>query len=120
MRQNPKLVLLLFVVLLLNACGGYRLVRPEEVEWPTYEARAVPIPERCTELIRRAAEQGMETLREVESREVQFCQQQQLVRAQEEEAAAARLEAHAAAANFALRVTVFAIGGVVAILAWAF
>jgi hypothetical protein len=57
---------------------------------------------------------------DAEAREVLFCQQQQIIRTQEEEAAAKRLEAHAAAARFALQTATFVITSVVAVLAWVF
>ena len=45
---------------------------------------------------------------------------QREARAQEEEAAMKRLEAHADAANFALRVATVVLGATIATLAWLF
>lgn len=108
------------LALLLAGCGPYRLIRPDEIPVPNYEARAVVVPEKCDTLIQRAAVQGMGGFTEAESRELGFCQQQQLIRAQEEEAAARRLEAHAETANFALRLTAYSITALVALLTWVF
>lgn len=110
----------LALALLLSGCGQYRLIRPEEVTVPDYQPREVLVPERCDTLIRRAATQGMAGFSETEAREVSFCQHQQMVRAQEEEAAAKRLEAHAQTAEFALRATVVTVGALIAVLTWIF
>ena len=115
-----RLAPLMLVLLLSSGCFGYRLMRPEEIEIPNYDPRPVVIPERCEPLIARAAETGMTNVSEADARMVLFCQQQALLRAQEEEAAARRLEAHAEAANFALRVALAVLGATFAILAWAF
>ena len=112
--------LLLCLISLLSGCFGYRLIRPEEVEIPSYEPREVLVPAECDALIRRAATQGMDRLTEAESRAASFCQHQQIRRAQEEEAAARRLEAHAATAGLALQVTTVAVGTLVAVLTWIF
>ena len=112
--------LLLALVMLLAGCGPYRLIRPDEVTVPNYEPREVLVPEKCDTLIRRAAVQGMAGFTEGETRELAFCQQQQVIRAQEEEAVARKLEAHAEAANLALRFTVVAVGALVAVLTWVF
>ena len=104
----------------LSGCSQYRLASLDEVEIPNYEPRPVLVPATCDALITRAANEGMSLFTETEAREALFCQQQQIIRAQEEEAAAARLEAHAAAARFALQTATFVIGGLVAILAWVF
>lgn len=113
--------LLLVVLLLAQAgCFGYRLVRPEEIDLPSYEPREVPIPAECDALIRRAGTSDPGRLTEAEGRALSFCQNQQLIRAQEEEAAARRLEAHAQAANFALQVTTVVVGALIAVLAWVF
>ncbi len=105
---------------LLGGCFGYRLVRPEEIEIPSYEPREVLIPAECEPLIRRAATEGAARLTPGEANMLSFCQHQQLVRAQEEEAASRKLEAHAAAAGFALQVTTVVIGTTIAVLAWLF
>lgn len=120
MRCFRPLLLLLGLPVLLNGCFGYRLIRPDEVTLPSYEAREVPVPAECDTLIRRAAAEGMARLTDTEAKTVGFCQNQQIRRAQEEEAAARKLEAHTAAAGFALQVTTVVIGGAVAVLAWLF
>lgn len=116
MRSLCRL-LLLTLLLPLGGCFGYRLIRPDEVRAPSYEPREVLIPAECERMIRRAAE-GAVILTEAESRSVSFCQHQQIVRAQEEEAAARRLESHAAAAGLAVQVTTVVVGALVAIIAW--
>lgn len=103
-----------------GGCFGYRLIRPEEIEVPSYEPRLVLIPERCDTLITRAATSGLEGMDPGEARMVNFCQTQQLVRAQEEEAVARKLEAHAETASFALRLTTVVVGATIALLAWVF
>lgn len=102
-----------------TGCFGYRLMRPEEIEVPSYEAREVAVPERCGVLIQRAVTAGTQGMEPQEVEMLGFCQHQQIIRAQEEEAAARRLEAHAAAASFALRLTTVIVGGLIAVLAWA-
>lgn len=103
----------------LPACQGYRVVRPGDIQVPSYEARAVAIPAECDALVQQAAA-GVTTLSEAQSRSVEFCQNQHLLRAQEEEAASRKLEAHAQAASFALQLTTVVVGATVAILAWVF
>lgn len=120
MRPLRPALAALALALPLNACAGYRLIRPEEVPVPNYEPRPVLIPDQCDTLIRRAAEGGMRGFTEAEANMVSFCQQQQLVRAQEEEAVARKLEAHAEAANFGLRVVTVVVGATIAILTWVF
>lgn len=121
MRTHPlRSALALGLLLPLSGCFGYRLVRPEEVQVPSYEPREVAVPAECDTLVRRAATEGMSRFTEAEARTVSFCQHQQLLRAQEEEAASRKLEAHAAAAGLALQVTTVVVGAVVAVLAWAF
>jgi hypothetical protein len=115
-----RLVAVLFALVLFNGCMGYRLMRPEEIDIPSYEPRPVVIPVECETLIGRVAAQGMAAVTEPESRMVLFCQQQYIIRAQEEEAALKRMEAHANAANFALRVATVVIGATIAILTWFF
>jgi hypothetical protein len=87
---------------------------------PSYEPRPVAIPAECDTLIQRAASEGVGRLSEIESRTVDFCQHQQLVRAAEEEAAARKLDAHARTAGLALQIGTLVLGATVAILAWAF
>lgn len=111
---------LLMMVAALNGCSQYRLASLQDVEVPNYEPRPVLIPPSCEGLIQRAGTEGMERFTDAEAREVIFCQQQMMIRAQEEEAASKRLEAHAAAARFALQTVGFVLTGVVAILAWVF
>ena len=111
---------LLLTAATLSSCTGYRLIRADEIEWPTYEPREVLVPESCDALIRRAAVEGMTRFSEAEANELTFCQQQHLIRAQEEEAVAARLEAHAEAASFGVRVATAVLGVVAVVLAWAF
>ena len=115
-----RLLCLPALVLLSSGCFGYRLIRPEEVPVPSYEPRPVAVPAECEALLQRAARDGLGRLSETEARTVSFCQGQQLLRAQEEEAASRKLEAHASAASLALNVATVAIGALVAVLAWAF
>jgi hypothetical protein len=115
---RPLLVAIL--LLPLSGCFGYRLVRPEEIEIPSYEPREVLIPAECQALIRRAATEGAARLSAGEANALSFCQHQQMIRAQEEEAAARKLEAHSAAASFALQATTVVIGAVIAVLTWVF
>lgn len=103
-----------------SGCFGYRVIRPEEIEVPSYEPRVVAIPARCDTLIARAAAGGTERMADGEVAMVDFCQNQQIIRSQEEEAVARKLEAHAEAASFALRLTTVVVGGLIAVLAWAF
>ena len=111
--------LLLLALLLSQAgCFGYRLVRPDEINLPSYEPRDVPIPAECDALVRRAGTTDPNRITDAESRALTFCQNQQIIRAQEEEAAARRLEAHAQAANFALQVATVVVGALIAVLAW--
>jgi hypothetical protein len=118
--MRPSLLAVLAILLLLGGCGPYRLMRPDEITIPNYEPRPVTVPVTCDSLVNRAANVGMARFTENETREVVFCQQQQLIRAQEEEAASRKIEAHAETANFALRLTVVTIGAIIGILAWLF
>jgi hypothetical protein len=118
--RHLRSLLVLWLLLPLSGCFGYRLIRPEEVPIPSYEAREVPVPAECDALIQRAATQGVGRLTEVETRTVVFCQNQQIRRAQEEEAAARKLEAHAATAGFALQVVTVAVGATIAVISWLF
>lgn len=120
MRHLARLSAVLLLALPSSGCFGYRLVRPNEVEIPTYEPRPVAIPAECESLIQRAGTEGILGLQERQIQMLDFCQNQQLIRAQEEEAASRKLEAHAEVANFALRATVVAVGALVAVLSWAF
>lgn len=112
-------VLILFA-LSMSACSQYRLASLQDVEIPNYEPRPVAVPESCDALIARAVTQGMATFTEAEAREVLFCQQQQIIRTQEEEAAAKRLESHAAAARFVFQTIALVATGTVAVLTWLF
>lgn len=96
------------------------MMRPDEITIPNYEPRPVVVPATCDSLVNRAANVGMSRFSDNESRELDFCQQQHLIRAQEEEAASRKIEAHAEAANFALRLTVVTLGAIIGILAWVF
>ncbi len=113
-------LLVLCLLFPLSGCFGYRLIRPEEMQVPSYEPREVPVPAECDALIQRAATQGVGTLTEAETRTVAFCQNQQIRRAQEEEAAARKLEAHAATAGFALNVVTVVVGATIAVVSWLF
>lgn len=105
----------------LSGCFGYAIVRPGEITMPSYEPRAVAVPPECEALLARAATPGaLGQLSESDARTVSFCQHQQLIRAQEEETAARKLEAHSSAARFALQAATVVIGTTVALLAWVF
>jgi hypothetical protein len=97
---------------------GYRLVHIDEITLPSYEPRPVTVPPECDELIERAAAAGITALTDAESRTVTFCQQQQVIRTLEEEAAARKLESHAAAARFALQLTTVVIGALIVFIGW--
>lgn len=118
--RSLRLLLVLLALVPLTGCLGYRLVRPEEIEVPSYEPREVQIPAECEVLIQRAANGGVAGFTTAEANTLDFCQHQQMIRAQEEEAAARRLEAHAAAASFALQVVTVVVGATVAVLTWLF
>jgi hypothetical protein len=115
-----SIALLLLVLGFTSACTQYRLASLQDVDFPTYEPRPVVVPATCEGLIQRAVTEGMSNFSEAQAREVLFCQQQMIIRTQEEEAAAKRLEAHAAAARFGLQMATFVVTGLVAILAWVF
>ena len=117
--MRHRTVALLALALPLTACAQYQLALPP-MEVPNYEPRVVNVPPTCDALIERAATRGMSLFTEAEAREVLFCQQQQIIRTQEEEAAAKRLESHAAAARFGLQMLTVVITGTVAVLAWVF
>lgn len=59
---------------------------------PAYQPREVLVPANCEVLARRAAEQGVNSLSEGEQQQLDFCQQQQLLRAEEEQAAYAKYQ----------------------------
>lgn len=115
---RPLVVLVL--ILMSSGCMGYRLVPLDEVQMPSYEPREVLIPAECPALIERAATDGVASLTETENRTVAFCQQQQVLRSLEEEAAARKLESHATAARFALQLTTVVVGGLIVFLGWLF
>lgn len=118
-RRSTRAGLLALVLTLPSAgCFGYRLMRADEIEIPSYDPREVLVPARCDSLITRAAIGGMEGMQPSETSMINFCQQQQLVRAQEEEAVARKLEAHAETASFALRLTTVVVGSIIAVVAW--
>ncbi len=110
----------LLALLAVTGCSQYTLASLDQVELPSYEPRPVPLPASCDSVIARVASLGMERVTEIESREALFCQQQMILRAQEEEAASKRLEAHAEAGRFALQMVTFVITGLVATLAFIF
>ena len=110
----------LIALLAISGCSRYTLANLDQVELPSYEPRPVPLPASCDSLIARVASLGMEGVTELESRETLFCQQQMIIRAQEEEAASKRLEAHAEAGRFALQMVTFVVTGLVATLAFIF
>ncbi len=112
--------ILLLCVTTFSSCASYRLASLDSLQIPNYEPRPVAVPATCEALIARAAAEGMSGFSEVEAWELSFCQQQQIIRAQEEEAAAKRLEAHAEAARFVLQTATIVITGLVAVLAWVF
>lgn len=111
---------MLLATLTLGGCSQYRLASLQDVEIPNYEPRLVVVPENCAALIDRAATRGMSDFSEAEAREVLFCQQQQIIRTQEEEAAAKRLESHAEAARFVFQTIAWVTTGTVAVLTWIF
>jgi hypothetical protein len=124
-RLNPcsmagRPILALVLVLMCTGCMGYRLVPLDELALPSYEPREVLIPAECPALVERAATEGLATLTEAENRTVTFCQQQKVLRSLEEEAAARKLESHAAAARFALQLTTVVVGGLIVFLGWLF
>jgi hypothetical protein len=116
----PRFAVLLLLAAAMSACSQYRLASLQDVEIPNYDPRPVAVPATCEALISRAATDGMSRFSEAEARETNFCQQQMIIRAQEEEAAAKRLESHAAAARFGLQVATVAVTALIAILAWVF
>ena len=95
-------------------------MKPEEIELPRYTPRDVPIPAECEGMIAQVAQRGMSGLSDSDSRMVLFCQQQQMIRAEEEEVVERRIEAHARAADFALHVATVVVTATIAVLAWAF
>lgn len=120
MIRMSRRLLVLPLLLQLGGCFGYRLVRPDEVQVPSYEPREVLVPAECDRLIQRAGSGDVGALSEAQARMLTFCQHQQMIRAQEEEAVARKLEAHAQAAQFGLQVVSFVIAGTVAVLTWIF
>lgn len=71
----------LLLLLLLSACA------------PSFSPRPVVIPPDCEPVMQRLAEQGRGAFDERTAEYAAFCQQQHLLRAEEEQAALARLEA---------------------------
>ena len=114
MQRAVRVVLPFAFAAALGACSGTTF------QMPSYEPRAVAVPAECDVLVRRAAAGGLATMTDAEARTVAFCQHQQLLRAQEEEAASRKLEAHARAASFGLQVATVVLAATVAALAWAF
>lgn len=101
-------------LLLLGACYA------PSVSMPSYEPRAVAIPAECDTLAQRAAASGVAQLSEAEFRTLTFCQHQQLIRAQEEEAASRRMDAHARAASVFLQAATLVVGTLIAVISWVF
>jgi len=93
---------------------------PRQIQVPSYEPRAVAIPAECDGLAQRAAAAGAAQLGEADFRMLTFCQHQQLLRAQEEEAVARRMEAHARTAGLVLQAVTVVVGATVAVLTWVF
>ena len=120
MRPLRALPALLALALLSSGCFGYRLMRPEELPIPNYSPRPVAVPAECEGLIARVAERGMAGLSDPDSRMVLFCQQQMIIRGQEEEVAEKRIEAHARAADFGLHVVTTVLTATIAVVAWLF
>lgn len=60
---------------------------------PAYQPRNVPVPADCDTLFQRAAEQGTAAFSESAMRQLNYCQDQFLLRAEEEQAAYARYQA---------------------------
>jgi hypothetical protein len=118
--MQRRIGILLLALTTVGGCSQYRLASLDDVELPSYEPRPVIMPASCDSLIARVAAVGMQRVTEVESREALFCQQQQIIRAQEEEAASKRLEAHAEAARFVFTVATTVITGLIATLAFIF
>jgi hypothetical protein len=116
----PRFAVLLLLAAAMSACSQYRLASLQDVEIPNYDPRPVAVPVTCEALIARAAADGMSRFSETETAETLFCQQQMIIRAQEEETAAKRLESHAEAARFGLQVATVAVTALVAVLAWVF
>ncbi|HEX8671518.1 MAG TPA: hypothetical protein VF710_06500 [Longimicrobium sp.] len=101
-------------LLLLGACYA------PSVKMPSYEPRPVAIPAECDALAQRAAAAGAAQLTEADFRMLTFCQHQQLIRAQEEEAAARKLDAHARTAGLALQAATLVLGATIAVITWVF
>jgi hypothetical protein len=115
MQRAARATLPLALAATLGACAGY-----EPIAMPSYEPRPVAVPAECEALVQRAAAGGLATMTQAEAGTVAFCQHQQLLRAEEEEAASRKLEAHARAASFGLQLATVVIGATVAVLAWVF
>ena len=114
MQRAARAALPFVAAAALGACSG------ASVNMPSYEPRAVAVPPECDALVQRAASGGLATMTDAEARTVAFCQHQQLLRAEEEEAASRKLEAHARVASFGLQAVTVVVAATVAVLAWAF
>lgn len=114
MQRAVRATLPLALAAALGACSGY------SVTMPSYEPRPVAVPAECDALVQRAAAGGLVTMTQAEANTVSFCQHQQLLRAEEEQAASRKLEAHARAASFGLQLATVVVGATVAVLAWVF
>lgn len=93
---------------------------PRQIQVPSYEPRPVAIPAECDALTRRAATTGAGQLSEGEFRTLIFCQNQALLRAQEDEAVARRMEAHARTASLAIQAVTVVVGATIAVITWVF
>jgi hypothetical protein len=120
MRPIRALPALVALALLSSGCFGYRLMRPEEIDLPNYQPRPVVVPAECEGMILQVAERGMTGMSDADARMVLFCQQQMMLRGQEEEVAEKRIEAHARAADFALHAVTTVLTATIAVVAWLF
>ena len=112
--QRAARAILPLALATLAACSS------ASVSMPSYEPRAVAVPPECDALVQRAAAGALATMTDAEARTVAFCQHQQLLRAQEEEAASRKIEAHARVASFGLQVATVVLATTVAVIAWVF
>ncbi|MDR0786558.1 MAG: hypothetical protein LBG44_01590 [Gemmatimonadota bacterium] len=115
-----KTAVALIAAMALTGCAQYQMANLSNVQIPSYDPRPVSVPPVCDALIEQVASMGMERMSESERSETIFCQGQMLIRAQEEEAAARRLQAHAETGRFALQLVTVTVTSMVAILAWVF
>ncbi len=83
---------------------------------PRYQPREVLVPDTCEPLLRRVGEQGTDALDERELRHLAFCQQQRLLRAEEEQAAYVRYQVRNAQSTYVLSLVYSALALVVLLL----